>query len=73
MTEKQFKKKLHQYNLTEDDKIELCQWYIDNYPVLIDTGITKIFSKLEGITIIKGGSTKYLDYAIKKLKLFFPK
>ena len=73
MTEKQFKEKLYQYNLTEDDKIKLCQWYIDNYPVTITTRFETFFSKINGVKVIKGGNSKYLNYAIKKLKMFFPK
>ena len=73
MTEEKFKKKLHQFNLTEDDKIELCQWYIDNYPVTITTGFKTFFSKINNVKVIKGGNSKYLNYAIKKLKMFFPK
>jgi hypothetical protein len=76
MTEEDFKKKLHSENLTEEVKIELCQWYIDNYPILIQVNPfhpNREFSKLQDITIKSGGNPKYLEYAIAKLKEFFKK
>lgn len=74
MTQEEFKEKLYKENLTEDEKIELCQWYIDNYPVLITNPFQgKFFSKLQGITIIKGGNPERLNHAITKLKEYFKK
>jgi hypothetical protein len=74
MTEQEFKEKLHKESLTEDEKIVLCQWYIDKYPVLITNPLQgRFFSKLQGITIVRGGNSKLLDHAITKLKEYFKK
>ena len=74
MTAEEFKENLHKEKLTEDEKIELCQWYIDNYPVLITSPLGgRFFSKLQGINVIKGGNPKLLNYAITKLKEYFKK
>lgn len=74
MTEQEFKEKLHKELLTEDEKIELCQYYIDNYPVLITSPLQgRFFSKLQGINIIKGGNSKLLNHAITELKEHFKK
>ena len=71
MNLKQFEKKLHSKDLSENDKIELIQWYIDNYPVQITTPFGEKFgSKLE-VKVIKGGEPKAIEYAINKLKEFF--
>ena len=71
MTENQFKNKLYFKDLSEDDKIELIQWYIDNYPVQITSHFGEKFSSRLEVKVYKGGEPKAVEYAIKKLKEFF--
>jgi nucleoid DNA-binding protein len=49
-------------NLSKTEKIEVCQYYIDNYPVLI----SNILTKLE--IGISDGSQKAVDFAYERLR-----
>ena len=50
--------------LTIKEKIEVCQYYIDNYPVLVGG----IMIPLKGL-IINGGSDMAVNHAFNQLKL----
>lgn len=50
--------------LSIKEKIEVCQHYIDNYPV----SISGIMMPLKGL-IINGGSDKAVNHAFNQLKL----
>ena len=63
MNKKEFLGKLtNPQNTTLDDKLQCCQFFIDNYPVAIDEGIKhgpmhiktgeRMWTQLQGITII---------------------
>jgi hypothetical protein len=58
-----FLNKLNRTDLSYDDKIEICQYYIDNYSVPVNG----IVFNLTGLKI-NGGSEKAVDYAINQLK-----
>ena len=49
-------------SLSNSDKIEVCQYYLDNYPVQIGDFTT-------GLQVtISGGSNKAIDFAYNQLK-----
>ena len=49
-------------SLSNSDKIEVCQYYLDNYPIQIGDFTT-------GLQItIYGGSNKAIDFAYNQLK-----
>lgn len=49
-------------SLSNSDKIEVCQYYLDNYPIQIGDFTTRL-----QITIY-GGSNKAIDFAYNQLK-----
>ena len=68
MNKELFIKTLGQKTVSIDDKIKVCQFYIDNYPVKIDAGFgQKVFTKIHGL-VINGGSEKAINFAFNKLK-----
>ena len=49
-------------SLSSSDKIEVCQYYLDNYPIQIGDFTT-------GLQVtISGGSNKAIDFAYNQLK-----
>lgn len=49
-------------SLSNSDKIEVCQYYLDNYPIQIGDFTT-------GLQVtISGGSNKAIDFAYNQLK-----
>lgn len=59
---KEFVDRLSKDNLSSNDKIETCQYYIDNYPVNIMGLWTSISLN------ISGGSDKAINFAFNQLK-----
>ena len=49
-------------NLSDSDKIEVCQHYINNYPVMIHGFTTRLD------TVISGGSVNAINFAYNQLK-----
>jgi hypothetical protein len=76
MTKKEFLKKLKSKDLTKDEKLECCQFFIENYVTLVkenidtDVGILptgrRIYSKIQGLRINEG-SDKAINYAFEQL------
>ncbi len=64
MNKEEFFESLEKEDLTQEQKIEACQFYIDNFPVVLQfEGPTK----LQNLTI-SGGSKKSVDYAFQALQ-----
>lgn len=75
MTKQDFIDFLEKDNLSKSEKIEVCQYFIDNYPVkiggIIDTPMGKVRTPetWTGLNIkINGGSDKAVDHAFNQLK-----
>lgn len=74
MNQKQFIELLNKDNVNHDDKIKVCQYVIDNYPVQITSRKPtflpsppeKTWTKLQGISITSG-SELIVDKAFKQL------
>lgn len=49
-------------NLSDSEKIEVCQYYIDNYPVSIKGIAIRLMLKIEG------GSSNAINHAFNQLK-----
>ena len=75
MTKQDFIDSLEKDNLSKSEKIKVCQYFIDNYPVkiggIIDTpmGKVRIPESWTGLNVkINGGSDKAVDHAFRQLK-----
>ena len=64
MNKTQFIEGLGESHPTKEEKIEVCQYFIDEYPV--NTAFSG-YTKLNGITIT-GGTDKAIDFAYNQLK-----
>jgi hypothetical protein len=64
MTKQQFIESLERDNLTKEEKIETCQYFIDEYPV---NAILVGWTKINGVTIT-GGSDRAVNFAYEQLK-----
>ena len=54
-------------SLSDQQKIDICQYYINNYPVIVVHPMEgPVKSKLE--IVIIGGTSKIIDYAYQQLK-----
>ena len=66
MTKNEFFESLDKTDLSKQEKINVCQFYIDNFPIIINDPFKgKIETKLE--LIITGGSDIIINYAFNKL------
>lgn len=52
MTRDEFINKLEQTDLSQLEKVEVCQFFLDNYPVVTkNQGFTKLNIKIDGGTV----------------------
>jgi len=79
MDSKQFFELLKSNTATKQQKMDVLQYYIDNFPVIIDTQNPynpfqkiKQATKLQGVHIINGGldEDKRIDYGFNSIKRF---
>ena len=75
MTKQDFIDSLEKDTLTKEEKIEVCQYYIDNYPVKISQTVNTSMGKIKvgeyesGLNVtITGGSDKAVNHAYSQLK-----
>ena len=71
MNKQDFIDNLEKDNLSKEDKIAVCQFYMDNYPVMVD--IPNVFSRKRkqatALNVkIDGGSEEAVNRAFDKLK-----
>ena len=71
MNKQDFIDSLEKDNLTKEEKIVACQFYIDNFPVVVTTPdmLGRLHKSATTLDIkIDGGSDKAVDAAFNKLK-----
>lgn len=65
MNKKQFIKHLRAKDTSKPDKIRACQFFIDNYPVLLSTNRGQYWASIN--IEITGGETNTINLAFNKL------
>ena len=66
MTKQEFIESLEKDTLSQEQKIEVCQYFIDNYPVYTQTPFGFNFTALD--VRIDGGSDEAVNHAFKQLQ-----
>ena len=71
MNKQDFIDNLEKDNLSKEDKIDVCQFYVDNFPVMISTPdmFGRVHKSATALEIkIDGGSEEAVNRAFDKLK-----